>query len=173
MNSIDKFWINCFFNCNQDEYFSDKDIVCQHFFLGGYNGFFVLNVRNKFIISAPKEYIDLLKIELNGNVDFYNRKVWEALLNNHFDSFVGPAWIGYYNEAAFYKVDSPCRELNLSSEEDKKSLYDLKGQCDITEWRHSSIDSDSKVIIAQFLDNKIVSAASYKLWGEMIAQVGI
>ena len=32
---------------------------------------------------------------------------------------------------------------------------------------------DSKVIIAQFIENKIVAATSYKLWGEEIAQVGI
>lgn len=66
MNPIDRFWVSCFFNCSEAEYFGEKNSVHQHSFFEGYNGFFVLHFNNRFIISAPYEYVESLKKVANG-----------------------------------------------------------------------------------------------------------
>lgn len=169
--SVERFWINQFFNCDQAECFSNKNIIVKHYFLKGYNGFFVLNNKNRFIISAPDRYVNILTKQNSLQVDYFEENIWRELLKDDFNSIIGPAWIGYCAETQLINLCS--RELNIDYIEDRNSLKRFREGCDAADWKNSSIDEDSVVIFAQFIEDQIVAVASYKIWGDNIAHVGI
>ena len=172
-NTIESFWANDYFGCSLSDLKNEKDIVCPHRYMASYNGLFIMKTHNKFIVSAPDEMVSELKQIANRSFDLFDVAVLQNHLSIGIESYIGPSWIGYLNNTK--NIIQTNATLILSKTDELFSLVfdDLQKSCDEKEWSHSGIDENSEYIAIQKYDKRIVSAASYELWGDKIAHIGI
>ena len=172
-NYIDAYWACNYFGCTISDFRNQYDIVCPHFYLLGYNGVFIMNVYNKFVISAPEDKISIFSQIINRGNDLFDYQYLQSQLKDKFGQFIGPSWIGYpMNNKS---CENPENTQILNKTDNKRILVfkQLRPCCDQTEWLHSGIDEASEYIAVRFLGDIIVSVASYEKWGEKVAHIGI
>ncbi len=70
----------------------------------------------------------------------------------HVDGMVGPAWIGYADDAAIEGLHSACSALD---------------------WEHGGQGSEATARIGVFKGGTLATLASYRIWGDRIAHISI
>lgn len=170
---IDEFWYREYFGCSLTEFEDASDKVYPHHYLRGYNGLFILKVNDKYIISAPENQMLLCEKLINRGYDLLDERLLSELLSNRFERIIGPSWIGYpfWHTAALSAEN--IRIYNRRCPEREMLFSKLRNACSSGEWSDCGINSSSENVAALIADGEIVSAASYELWGEHIAHIGI
>ena len=170
---INSFWYNDFFSCGSDAFENGLDIVCLYLYLAGYNGVFIMKINGKYIISVPEDQISSFKQIINLGYDLFDERLLCEYLNGKFERYIGPSWIGYFDGKNKHKYAGMAVILKKTDKRRALVLDDLRKRCTDTEWAHSGICEESEYIAALFAHDEAVSAASYELWGDKIAHIGI
>ncbi len=172
-SAIETYYANEFFGCSLSDMRSDRDTLCPHRHLKGYNGLFVMKLHGKFVLSAPEERVASLREIINHGRDLFDTALWRDVWGENLDRVIGPAWIGHHEGA---KPRDPSESVVLLHKTDARwplVFQELKPACDPIEWAHSGIDEASGPIAVLPRDGRFVSAASYALWGQRLAHIGI
>jgi GNAT superfamily N-acetyltransferase len=170
---IDSFWVNDFFGCSLSDLKSKNDIVCPHRYLTSYNGLFVMKINNKFMISAPDELVSNIKQMINNGYDLFDLSVYQSHLPIGIEHYISSSWIGYADSANVKNLTDSTMVLTKTDKYYSMVFDDLQKNCDDIEWSYSGLDKNCEHIAVHIIDNQIASAASYGLWGDKIAHIGI
>ncbi|HEY1785011.1 MAG TPA: GNAT family N-acetyltransferase [Pirellulales bacterium] len=96
-----------------------------------------------------------------------------ALFGSAVQVILGPCPIAYFPETKLQLVASlpECRRL---TEGDRAAVELLAADCGPVDWDHGGVEFDGhRSVFGCFADGRLVSAASYEIWGAAIAHVGV
>ena len=96
-----------------------------------------------------------------------------ALFDSAAELILGPCPIAYCDDTSLRPAESlpACRKL---TEADAAAVGQLASDCGPEDWGHGGVELDAhRSVFGCFADDRLVSAASYEIWGDAIAHVGV
>jgi RimJ/RimL family protein N-acetyltransferase len=100
-----------------------------------------------------------------------DRAFWNQSLGPRSATIVGPAYVGYLYDGEF--VPHQGASARALTDQDLEALQRFAARCLAIEWKHSGIEFDRQPIFGFLAEGEIVSAASFKIWGGVIAHIGV
>ncbi len=126
--------------------------------------------KQRLQITCSGSLVDLMQEATRG---FTPETIFSAgfvrqVLDSRIDRVVGPAYLGYLDsiDAGFD------RNVRLLDYGDRAALDDLRRCVSARDWEYSGLEA-GQPIAGYFVDDKLVSAAGYEVWGARIAHVGV
>src|SRR4051812_1016419 len=86
------------------------------------------------------------------------------------DRIVGPAFIGYLDEATFDGGDHI--ESRLLDDSDAEAIEALRAACEPLAWDEGG-PTDTVAAVGVFHGSTLVALSSYEIWSERVAHIGI
>lgn len=171
-DTIDQYWSR-YFDCEIQDLYAPGTRVFEHREMRGYRGVFVFRHGDACIVSAPPEMLASLRsrMERLEASDVFDQAFLQDCFATILDRLVGPAWLAYAGSKDLRPVDAA--GARLLEDGDIPALRRLAAACDETAWTHSGPLFDRPPIFGRFLENDIVAAAGYELWGEHLAHIGV
>jgi GNAT superfamily N-acetyltransferase len=137
---------------------------------------FVFRYGNCCIWHVPQRFMSAVERSVNANDDIdqvFDSAFVAALFGSAVQRILGPCPIAYFPDAALHPDESlpPCRKL---TETDAAAVERLAADCGPEAWGHGGVELDAhRAVFGCFADDRLVSAASYEIWGDAIAHVGV
>jgi RimJ/RimL family protein N-acetyltransferase len=125
-------------------------------------------------LAMPQSLLDQLatKLELNNPDEIFNISSINQIFNNYIDKIIGPAYVGYADETDLI-AQRQDNKIKLINDETKSALINFSKSVNELDWEHSGIEIDQPPIFGYFEGEEILSAASYEIWGDSIAHIGL
>jgi len=168
---IDVFWAG-FFGCGLQALRRPGVRVVPHCGLLGYRGAWAFRYADACILSVPLPLVERVEAAVAGRApdDVYRVGALAALFGDAVDRIIGPAVIAYTDRGSFRPVAAPgTRLLELA---EIGALGELAAACG-DEWEEGGIDPLRLPIAGRFEGGVLLAAASYAVWGDQLASVGV
>jgi RimJ/RimL family protein N-acetyltransferase len=172
IGAVDAHWA-AHLNCAVEDLYSQRVIVTRHPRLVRYPEALLFRRGATCIIAAPDKLVASLskaKAQLKAEEGF-DKGLLESLFGSGIEQVVGPAWIGYADEAILLRAES-CG-VRLLNPDEESPLRDLAESCSPIEWEHSDIEFTRQPICCRFLNDQAVAAASYRICKHNLAHIGV
>ena len=168
---IDAFWAG-FFGCGLHALRRPGVRVVPHCGLLGYQGAWAFRHADACILSVPLPLAEGVEAAVAGRApdDVYRVGALAALFGDAVDRIIGPSVIAYADRVSFRPVAAPgTRLLELA---EIGALGGLAAACG-DEWEEGGIDPLRLPIAGRFEGGVLLAAASYAVWGDQLANVGV
>ena len=168
---IDAFWAG-FFGCGLHALRRPGVRVVPHCGLLGYRGAWAFRYADACILSVPLPLVERMEAAVAGRAadDVYRVGALDALFGDAVESIIGPSVIAYADQVSFRPVAAPgTRLLELA---EVGALGELAAACG-EEWEYGDIDPLRLPIAGRFEGGVLLAAASYAVWGDQLAHVGV
>jgi GNAT superfamily N-acetyltransferase len=137
---------------------------------------FVFRYYECCIWHVPQRFAGSLQrsIQTHDGVDqVFTTGFIAAVFGSAAERILGPCPIAYCDDTSLRPAESlpPCRSLTKA---DKPAVERLAIDCGPEAWSHGGVELDAeRAVFGCFADGRLVSAASYEVWGNAIAHVGV
>jgi GNAT acetyltransferase len=168
---IDAFWAG-FFGCSVHALRRPGVRVVPHCGLLRYQGAWAFRYADACILSVPLPLVERVEAAVAGRAadDVYRVGALTALFGDAVDRIIGPTVIAYTDPVSFRPVTAPgTRLLELA---EIGALGELAAACG-DEWEDGDIDPLRLPIAGRFEGGVLLAAASYAVWGDQLAPVGV
>jgi hypothetical protein len=125
------------------------------------------------VVLTPPRHEEALRDGLARRpaADCVDPAVMRRTIGGEVRGVVGPAWIGFADTTDLVALaESEARALTPA---DAGALERLRTACDETEWEHSGIAPQSTPVFGVFQGEALVAAASWELWDDAVAHIGV
>lgn len=128
------------------------------------------------VVSVPADRLEGVRESVAdaNRVDFTDDRSVAGWLGQPVSQVLGPAFLGYADAETVRAVpETGVRRLDAG---DVAALTRLKGACPDQEWERSvaGVDPGSeRPVVGRFVDGELVALASYDVWDELLAQIGV
>lgn len=169
---VEKYWAHEF-GCSIDTLLTSGSKV---FVRSDNNAAFVFRYYECCIWHVPQRFAGAVQqnIQAHEGVDqVFTLAFIAALFSSAAELILGPCPIAYCDDASFESSGSlpPCRKL---TEADAALAERLATDCGSEAWGHGGVELGAhRTMFGCFADDRLVSAASYEIWGDAIAHVGV
>lgn len=172
IDEIDNYWVS-HLGCPPESLFDAHVVVLPHSTFKGYQGLFLVRRGQSCIVTAPVELMDLVHTLVHNRsaTEVFGTGLWRQSLPDVIDRIVGPATI-MYGDASCLRTVVP-EGTRLLGADDRELLHGLRLACGDDEWMRSGILPDHPFIFGHFVDGRLVAAASYEIWADRIAHLGV
>jgi len=142
-------------------------------FRGTYRDAWWLRRQKSHILSVPGDLVERIRGRVLGDrrADDVDLAYIEHLLAPEVRRIIGPCFLGYADRGSLRT--GPLVNVRQLSPADVAALRELADSCDQDEWAESGLSVDRPPIFGCFGGQRLLAAASYEIWGEGIAHMGV
>jgi GNAT superfamily N-acetyltransferase len=165
-----RFWAS-FLGCLEVDLANREIHVAPHAGLAGYRGMWAFRLGDSCILSVPPEQVEAIKIKAAGASpqSIYDPASLVRIAEpSKVATVIGPCYVGYV-ETSTFQVDlsRPVRAIDDPAADTR--IAELKIACG-ADWEIGGIEL-SQPIFGSFDEGTLVAAASYEVWGGIIAHL--
>jgi hypothetical protein len=141
-------------------------------FRGTYRDAWWLRRQKSHILSVPGDLVERIRGRVGGRrSDDVDLAYIEHLLAPEVRRIIGPCFLGYADRGSL-RTGSLVTARQLGPA-DVAALRELADSCDQDEWAESGLNVDRPPIFGCFAGQRLLAAASYEVWGDRIAHMGV
>jgi RimJ/RimL family protein N-acetyltransferase len=170
--AVDRYWA-AFFGVEPALLADPGTTIVPHAGLGDYHGLFCLRRRDTLLISVPAERLEHDRVALAGcsATLLDDPPSLQAWIDEPVERLVGPAFVGYADAASFQPRS--LQHLRRLTDADRQRFERFRRSCAAIEWEHGGSDLDAQPVVGCIVDDEIVAAAGFELWGARIAHIAV
>jgi RimJ/RimL family protein N-acetyltransferase len=134
---------------------------------------FVFQHRAFTCVRVPPAHYDHLRqaIDSQDRASLFTSDWWQRTLATTRLEAIGPAYLGYADAQQFRPViRHPARLMTTA---DSAALATFAGEVGSLAWEHSGLGEEPQPIMGCWQEDRLVAAAGYKVWGAMLAHIGV
>ncbi len=168
----DKFWAG-YLGITPAELNEPGVSVAAHVGLSGYSGVWFFRRKHRTVVSAPAEWLSVLRNSVRGVDDETLTSVpfFKDAFGKHFERVVGPAFQGYL-AGVNSRVDASS-EIRFLGSNDGAAVASFMRVCGQEAWEYSGLDEATHYLAAAYDGEGIVSLAGYRAWTEEAGDICI
>lgn len=138
-----------------------------------YWGVFLFRRDDALVITVPAVLHERLKVSLQrmSPAEIDDDAAVAALVAHPIDRMVGPAYLGYADQGTFVQMDG--EGTRLLGPRDVEQVARLRAACSTTDWEHGGSTLREQPLAGRFVENELVSLASYVVWDDSIAHISV
>lgn len=172
ISTLDRFWVD-FFGCTPSIFGQSGTIVVPHAALGDYRGLWLFRRDHTLIVSIPPADYTKYKRRFAALTiaALDDRALLTSILGVRIDRMIGPAWIGYLDQA----ISLPRAALapRLLTSADDAAYHAFRAAVPAEEWEHGGSAANTTRLAGTFVADTLVALAGYERWGEVVAHISI
>jgi len=125
------------------------------------------------VVSVPGHLLDAFRLQAVewSPADVVQETYLRHLVGETVERVVGPAFVGYTDQAAFQPVSAP--GARVLGPQDAPAFAVLQAACSVREWEHGGSDLGAQPVVGADAGGQLVAVAGYTVWGGVIAHVGV
>jgi RimJ/RimL family protein N-acetyltransferase len=173
IDAIDEYWATSF-GCPREALRPSRTLVLPHGPGERFNGLYAMTFGGSPIVSVPQAAFVTLRSSLSSWTTDTMRDAAGATdsVGAFAGTPIGPAWVGYADEATLRSPPLEAR-ARLLSHEDAAAVDTLRESCTPLEWEHGGSALGHDITTGSFANGTLAALAGYETWGGRIAHIAV
>ncbi len=158
----DKFWAH-YLGTTPAELNTPGTSIAAHVGLKGYNGIWFFRRNNRTIVSAPLDWVPLLRDRVRSiDGSPLDASLFDEVLGEHVERIVGPAFQGYL--ATCPSCPNETIRVHAVRPNDGSTVESFRARCGESEWDYSGLREATNYLSAVKDGDRVVCLAGYRAW---------